>query len=176
MNNWHVITGAQGAGKSSTIEYLEDSLGCLIIPEAGRTVIDEARAAGISTESLRKDEYEFQMTVARKKEATEATLNPSTLTLLDRGMHDTVAYLDTLGLATPKWIDEYCKKQQYKNVFVLEPLESYVNDYARTEDADFAQRLHIKLLRVYRRYGMECILVPVDTVEKRASFIKKYLE
>lgn len=170
MNNWYVITGAQGSGKSTTLEALS-KLGYTTVPEAARTVIDEANIAGITTSELRKDELEFQETVIKRKEAIEASLPQSEIVFLDRGMHDTIAYLEAYNFPISQHTKELCKKSIYRKVFILEPLELYENDYARIEDAAFVQSLHKLLISAFEKYGMQPILVPRASVNERVKFI-----
>ena len=81
-NNWYVITGGPSAGKTTLLAELE-KLGYKTIPEAARTLIDEAVAEGIDVNALRVDEKRFQEDVARLKESIETTHDASTPTFFD---------------------------------------------------------------------------------------------
>lgn len=169
-NNWYVITGGPSTGKTTLLKEL-GKLGHKTIPEAARTVIDEAMEKGISVEELRSDEKRFQDDVARLKEKIEAAHDKSVLTFFDRGMQDTVAYMRHYGFNIDEWIAALMDKAKYQKVFLLEPLSTYQSDYARTEDQDFAKSLHKLLHDAYTEFGMEPIYVPAVSLNDRVKFI-----
>lgn len=146
------------------------------IPEAARQHIDTALAQGISVAELRADEKKFQDDIVRLKQTNEAALDASEVVFLDRGMHDTIAYNRANGDKTDDWIMAIVGNAHYAGVFLLAPLPHYQQDYARTEDADFAVRLHGLLRTAYQEAGMEPVDVPVMSVAERADFILQTIE
>ena len=68
--NWWVITGGPSTGKSTLIERLSRR-GYQVTQEAARQIIDEEMAKGRSLEQIRRDEWEFQERVSRRKEEVE---------------------------------------------------------------------------------------------------------
>lgn len=175
MNNWYVITGAQGSGKSTTIEALE-KLGYTTVPEAARVIIDEANAVGVSTSELRKNEQAFQEVVMKRKIATETNLSSDETVFLDRGMQDTLAYMRAYDFPVAAWIEDIFQESNYKKVFILEPLDNYEKDYARIEDIAFVQKLHHLLIDAFKQYGMQPISVPRGSVEDRVNFIMQAIK
>lgn len=169
-NNWIVITGGPSSGKTSLLAELQ-KLGHRTIAEAARTVIDQALEKGVLVEQLRSDEKGFQEDVARLKQKNETVHDKSQLTFFDRGMQDTVAYLRHYGFDIEDWVAALMDKARYKKVFLLEPLESYQSDYARTEDVHFAKSLHKLLNDVYTEFGMEPVSVPPISLDQRVKFI-----
>lgn len=169
-NNWYVITGGPSSGKSTLIEELA-KLGYKTHTEAARLVIDETLATGQTLAKLRADEQHFQRMVVDKKIEQEGQLDQVEVNILDRGMQDSLAYLQAYNWHPDAVEKSACQKAQYKKVFLLEQLPSFTTDYARTEDAAFAKKLSLLLNKVYKAAGMTPIKVPVMPVKDRLQFI-----
>jgi len=174
-NKWFVITGGPSTGKTTLIESFKND-GYNTIPEAARIVIDDALERGISPKELRADEKKFQEDVVRKKLDIESSLKTDEITFFDRGMHDTLAYMHYYNYEIADWILEIHKNAHYKKVFLLSPLDKYVQDYARTEGEDFKLRINDLLENVYTEAGMKPIIVPALNVLERKKFILDRLE
>ncbi|HVS58504.1 MAG TPA: ATP-binding protein [Candidatus Saccharimonadales bacterium] len=175
FNNWYVVTGGPSTGKTTLLAELE-KLGYKTVPEAARTHIDSALSRGISVAELRKDEKKFQEEVTKLKQAIERGLNPKEIVFLDRGMHDTLAYLHHYGFVVENWVEELMHEASYSAVFLLEPLAEYVEDYARTEDEKFTHALHRLLHEAYATFGMEPVYVPPMSVEDRVKFVLSHIK
>ena len=169
-NNWYVITGGPSTGKTSLLAELQKQ-GHKTLPEAARTLIDEALGKGIPVESLRADEKHFQEDVARLKEKVETTNDKAVLTFFDRGMQDTLAYMRHYGFDIADWVNELMRASHYKSVFLLDPLSTYQDDYARTEDRDFGKHLHKLLTEAYAEFGMKPVRVPAVNLRDRVAFV-----
>lgn len=175
VNNWFVITGGPSVGKTTLLAELE-KLGHATLPEGARVVIDEGIAAGKTIQDIRSDERQFQMDVLAHKIRTEHGQDKDTLLFFDRGMHDTLAYLRLFDFAITDEVTEAMKNAAYRQVFLLEPLDTYVTDYARTESREEALKLNELLARAYREYGMEPTLIPAVPPEERAQLILEHLK
>lgn len=169
-NKWFVVTGGPSSGKTSVLAELA-KYGYKTIPEAARSVIDEAIANGQSVEELRADEKNFQELVTQRKAEIEAVLDPNETIFFDRGMHDTLAYLEAYDFEIEAWVKELLRSSTYAQVFLLDPLPRYVDDYARTENADFTAKVHSLLLKAYEAYGMKPLSVKVASPSERAQCI-----
>lgn len=169
-NIWYVVTGGPSTGKTTLLSELAKH-GFTIVPEAARTLIDKAIQSGQTVESLRKDEQKFQEDVAQLKAEIEQNLDPNTPTFFDRGMQDTIAYLEQNNLSIKPWVYDYMQHSSYKKVFILEPLSTFQKDYARTETSQFTTEIHQKLIDAYSAYGMQPIIVPAMPVEQRVNFV-----
>ncbi len=169
-NNWYVITGGPSSGKTTLLAELE-RLGHMTVPEAARTYIDQEMAKGFSVEQIRKDEKKFQEEVARLKIEIESLHAKDILTFFDRGMHDSLAYMQHYAYEIEDWIETALKAARYRKVFLLDPLPVFEKDYARTEDEGFAEKITGLLHSAYDSAGMAPIKVPVLPVNERAEFI-----
>ena len=172
-NNWYVLTGGPGSGKTSLIEQLKQR-GHNTVQESARYQIEKQLKKGIPVEQIRKDERAFQLAVFEHKQMLHKALKPGTLTFFDRGYHDSLAYLEYHGLEIEKAILDICKNTSYKKVFVLDMLP-YRKDHARNEAHEVATGLHAALASVYKQYGHEVVIVPVLPVSQRADWIETHL-
>lgn len=173
-NKWFVITGGPSTGKTTLLSEL-GKLGYVTVPEAARAVIDQAIAKGISVEELRSDEKQFQEDVAFMKRDVEAELDPNTITFFDRGMQDTVAYYGSYGFAMDNGVEALMDHSKYQQVFLLEPLETYKEDYARVEDEAFRKKIGDLLEEAYTKYGMKPVRLPATTLADRVKLIQSYI-
>lgn len=174
-NSWYVITGGPSTGKTKLINELA-KLGHKIVPEAARTLIDEAVAKGLTVEEFRSDEKRFQYDVAKLKQDTENKLRKKDTIFFDRGMHDTIAYLKYYDFDIDSWIDSLVRKSRYQKVFILEPLERFKDDYARTESIDFSLKIRDMLIDAYKKHEMKPISVPDIGLNNRLQFILDSIE
>jgi predicted ATPase len=174
-NNWYVITGGPSTGKTTLLAEFE-KMGYHTIPEAARTVIDDALSRGIAVEDLRKDEKWFQEEVTRLKQKIEQSHDPATLTFFDRGMQDTIAFLRHYNFDIEKWVQNLADTSRYQKVFLLQALPTYEEDYARVEDEDFRENIHGLLYDAYADSGMKPIIVQSGSVKDRAEFILHHLK
>jgi predicted ATPase len=174
-NNWYVITGAPSTGKTTLLAEL-DKLGHQIVHETARVLIDQSIAIGLTATELRKDEKGFQENVARLKKKAEQTAGADVLTFFDRGMHDTLAYLRYYGFEVESWVEKLLQTSKYQKVFLLEPLGTFEHDYARTEDEDFAKKMHTLLHDAYAEFGMTPIFVKAAPIPDRIKFILDHVK
>ncbi|MBT8260664.1 MAG: ATP-binding protein [Flavobacteriaceae bacterium] len=167
-----VITGGPGTGKTSIInELLKRNHIC--IEEISRQVTLEAQKKGIDqlflTEPLL---FSDMLLKGRKDQFIEALNNRSSVTFLDRGIPDVVAYMDYLGTDYPNRFTDACKEHIYDHVFILTPWQDiYVSDNERYENFKQALEIHDHLVNTYTKYGYKLHDVPFGTVNKRTDFI-----
>jgi predicted ATPase len=174
QNKWFVITGGPSTGKTTLLAELA-ALGYRVVPEAARRVIDEALEKGTTVEQLRSDEKKFQETVAFMKRDVEATLDPETVTFFDRGMQDTVAYYGAYDFPMDNGVEELMDTSHYQQVFLLEPLGTFSEDYARVEDEAFRKKINALLDDAYTKYGMKPVRVPAASLADRVKLIQSYI-
>jgi predicted ATPase len=137
-------------------------------------VIDDGLARGLTIKQIRRDEKRFQDDVLARKIDIEAGLKPGQVTFLDRGMHDSLAYYTSLGWKPTLAMQKALQAARYQTVFLLEPLPTFEQDYARTEDAAFTHKITELLHDAYSQYGMTPIRVPVLSPNERAQFILQH--
>lgn len=174
MNNWYVITGGPSTGKTTLLSELK-TRGYTTVPEAARAVIDQALSAGSTIEQLRADEKKFQEIILDHKLKIENSHPAELLTFFDRGMHDTLAYLRLKSHNIEEHVIKAVRNSTYKLVFLLDPLDVYVADYARTETQGEACELNNLIYEAFAEYGMDPVRVPFLPPESRADFVLQHI-
>ena len=170
-NNWIVLTGAPSSGKTTLLRLLEQQ-GYRVVYELARTYIDQEMAKGLSLAEIRKDELAFQQKILQLKVDVEKTLPNDEYVFLERGIPDSIAYYEVCGVKREKLLNKHSAASSYHKVFLLE-LPEFIPDYARTENAELAQRLEQLLEQSYLSLGMPITRIPSMTIEDRLQFILK---
>lgn len=177
-NNWHVITGGPGTGKTVLINLLARQ-GYATIPEAARDIFDEGLAKGQTLQQIRGEEQAWQQKILTRILKNESTVDPKALTFFDRGAHDGLAFLKMKDLTPGNYwqpVLESKRKPYYKTVFLLEPLNNFERDYMRTEDAEITKRLNELTEEVYTEAGMRPIRIPFLPPKERLALILSHLD
>lgn len=177
QNNWYVITGGPGTGKTVLINMLAER-GYRTVPEAAREIFDEGLAKNQTLQQIRGDEQPWQHKILTRILKTESSIDPKALTFFDRGAHDGLAFLKLKGITPGAYWQPLLNSKQkpyYKTVFLTEPLGQFEDDYMRTENAEINKRLTELTEQVYIEAGMRPIRVPAMPPEDRLAFILKHL-
>lgn len=170
-SNWCVITGGPSSGKKTVLKLLKE-MGYPVVKEVARGVIDRANRRGISTEELRRNEVIFQLRLLPIKAELERRLPRQKRLIMNRGMPDSIAYLENCS-GDPKEALALCERDLYRKVFLLDQLSQFTPDYARTEDIRIALRIHWLLRRAYEQLGYEVIAVPEMSPIPQLSIAKR---
>jgi len=173
-DNFYILTGGPGVGKTSVLDELEKS-GYMVMPEMARAIIKEQMAIG--GEALpwkNKESYMRLMLEASAQSYREAIFKNSPLPVFfDRGILDAVCYARMVRLEVSDEIQKIAEKHQYNTkVFIFPPWQDiYETDNERKQDWEEAEATYKAMKKTYRDYGYEIIDVPKDTVENRKNFI-----
>jgi len=154
-----ILTGGPCSGKTSVIEYIEQ-LQFPIIPESARIIIEEQQKIGGSIVPWEKF-LEFELEVLHISLQAEEELREWGTIFLDRGIPDAVAYCILAGFDPPTPLKDAILKQDYKAVFVLDPIP-YKKDKERKESPEEAVKIHNGLLDIYSNLGFTPVNVPVN--------------
>lgn len=172
-NNWYVITGGPGSGKTTTVNLLE-SLGYKTTVEKARHYIDTKLKDGKTIEEIESNQRGFQQAVMSMQLKAEQHLNPAELVFMDRAIPDALAYYKFLNLKPDAFVEQAIKNASYKKVFILDCLPM-VNDYARHEDEKAQHRIHELIVEVYEALPFPIVYVPVLAAQERVNLILKNL-
>ena len=167
-----LLTGGPSTGKTTLLNYLQ-SLGYKCLVEISREVIKEAQQDGIEQLFL-KNPLLFSKLLcdARVKQFTEANTLDTNYVFYDRGIPDTVAYMDFIEQEYTQDYTAACKAHTYDQVFILPPWEDiHITDSERYESFKQAQDIHQELLKTYKKYNYTLIEVPLGKIKDRAQFI-----
>jgi predicted ATPase len=167
-----VIIGGPSTGKSSLINALS-AQGFTCFKEISRQVILDARKDGIDQLFLEKPLLFSELLLkGREQQFNNAKNSTDDFVFLDRGIPDTVAYMDYIGQDYPEVFRKSCQNNRYDYVFVLAPWKKiYIQDNERYETFEQAQEIHRALLNTYQNYDYQLKNVPFGTVEERVNHI-----
>ena len=170
-DNLFVVTGGPGAGKSTLLAALSES-GCRTWPEAGRAIIQLAARVGAPEPPTDPLSYAAMMHVWDARSHAEASRQPG-LHLFDRGIPDTIGYLELVGVTVPGYLAKSAAIHRYaRTVLACPPWRAiYENDTERRQDWAEAVATFDAVTAAYRRLGYELVTVPTGTVEERARFV-----
>lgn len=141
--------------------------------ESAQAFIDSENKKGRTTREIRADDRWFQEQVFRMKVELEDSIPPKQHTFFDRGLPDTTSYCraERTILKIPP---EVMSKRSYREIFLMERLP-FKKDYARTEDAAFAEKITELLFEDYSTLGYDVVRVPVVSIEARINFILRHI-
>lgn len=173
--NFFVITGGPGSGKSSLIEALgKRGYACSV--EAGRGVIqDQMAIAGPALPWEDRAQFAELMLVweMRSYRIAQKSVGP---VFFDRGIPDVLGYLRLSNLPIPAHMQQAVEIFRYhRRVFIAPPWqEIFQNDSERKQDFDEAARTYEAMIQSYAAHGYELVEIPRVSVEDRADFVLDY--
>jgi predicted ATPase len=171
----HLLIGAPGTGKSSTLNYISN-LGYCCFPEVARKITLSAKENGVEqlflTDPLAFSKALLKGRITQFKNADSAKED---LVFIDRGIPDISAYLDYSQQNYPPEFAEANTQYIYHKVFHF-PIwdDIYISDNERYESLVEAKRIDIYLQNTYKSLGYELIHVPKSTIQERAAFILQH--
>jgi len=172
-----LLIGGPSTGKTTVLNYLQ-SLAYPCFEEISREVIKKAQNDGVEQLFLERPLFFSELLKnARVKQYEEAADFDQDFVFYDRGIPDTVAYMDYIGQEYPEEFVAACRKYRYDQVFVLAQCkEIHTIDNERYESFEQAQEIHKELLSTYNKYDYIPIEIPMDKVADRAQFIINKLQ
>lgn len=165
-----VISGCSGGGKSSLIDALED-LGHQIVKEPGRRIVAEELAIGGSALPW-DDPVAFARRAIRLSLADrDCSRQRSGWVFFDRGLIDAASAL--VDLTGRQVLKRLAQRHRYnKNVFLTPPWpEIYLKDNERRHDLADGVVEYKRLCEVYPSLGYKLHILPKVSVADRANFV-----
>lgn len=176
--NFYVITGGPGVGKSTLIKAL-DHYGFQIVKEDARTIIKNQIESGKEGVPWKNKEVYAKLMIEASIKSYEQVNNAENTKLIffDRGILDAICYMKMEHIPIPKEITQLAKQYSYnKNVFLLPPWkEIYETDKERKQDWNEAELTFGQIKSTYIEFGYDLIEVPKITTEERLKFILKHI-
>ncbi|WP_121666561.1 AAA family ATPase [Mesonia aquimarina] len=179
-NNFYVITGGPGVGKTTLFEELK-SRNHVIIPEIARELIKEQQES--NGEALPWKNKELYKEIMFKRslhsfEQTEKKLNGEKPIFFDRGFLDTICYAKLIQSEIDEEMEHFAENWRYnKNIFMLPPWqEIYQIDNERKQDWKEAVLTFEKMCGTYKKYGYNIVEIPKISVSERADFVLEIIE
>jgi len=174
-NNYFILTGAMGAGKTTVINKIKEKY-YLCVDEPARVILKEQRKTGGAGVPENNAELFNGLMLSRMISQYKNYFETEEIIIFDRGIPDIIAYSELLN--TKKDLSEKAaEKFRYnKHVFMFNGCEKiYTTDDERKADFFTANNFGIMLRKIYTDLKYTIIDVPFSSVEERANFILSYI-
>lgn len=177
MQNFYILTGGPGAGKTSLLNRLQQ-LGFACSEEAGRHIIqDQVSIGGKALPWEDRALFAEAMLIwemrnyAWAKDLTHDVQAPAVL--FDRGIPDILGYLTLCGLPVPDHLQRAAKQFRYhQRVFILPYWdEIFSQDCERKQTPLEAAQTYHAMVTTYSALGYQLIEVPKLSIAQRTDFI-----
>ncbi|MDE1993548.1 MAG: AAA family ATPase [Rhizobiaceae bacterium] len=170
MDNFVVISGCSGGGKSTLLEELSRR-GHRVVEEPGRRIVsDELERGGSALPWIDAGAFArraIEMSIADRAAAASA---PG-LVFFDRGLIDAASALDHMT-GEPVLAALGNSHRYHKRVFLTPPWpEIYVSDNERRHDFPAAVAEYDRLCTVYPSLGYEIHILPRVSTSERADIV-----
>ena len=178
-NNFFVITGGPGVGKTSLLQELKKRKFQVIFEIAREIIKEQKRINGDALPWKNKELYKnimFDRSI-KSFEQIDKKVNNSTLFFFDRGFLDTICYASLIESEISTQMKSYAENWRYnQNVFILPPWqEIYKTDNERKQDWNEAVSTYNKMVETYQAYGYNLVEIPKTPVIERANFILDFI-
>ena len=176
MNNFFVLTGGPGAGKTTVLLELEKR-GFRYVPEVARQIIQEQVRSGGNALPWGDRALYTRLMLEKSIESYRGQTSVQPL-FFDRGIPDTLGYARLIGLADEEIIRQTCSQYRYAPRVFLAPYweEIYERDTERKQDSTEAKKTCEVIARVYEECGYEILELPKSAAKSRADFILQHLQ
>lgn len=175
MDNFVIISGCSGGGKSTLLAQLKRR-GHAVIEEPGRRVVQQqVRDQGQALPWLDLVGFLRRVMDMALADYRSAVQNTTQWVFFDRGVIDAAAALERLtGEPVLAAVAESCR--YHRQVFLTPPWpEIYVQDAERRHDMQAAKEEFEQLQGVYPALGYQVSLLPRTAVDERADFLLERL-
>ena len=170
-NNYFILTGPPGAGKSSILNLLKEK-GVLVIEEPARQIIAEQRL--IEGKGLYdKNKHLFlELMLSRAIYTYKQMLESTNIVVFDRGIPDLIGYAQLFGI-DHSIIANAAQYFRYNTKVLFAPFwsEIYVNDDERKMTAKEANEFGSIIKQGFLELSYQTIDIPLDSISSRVDFI-----
>ncbi len=170
-DNYFILTGAMGAGKSTVLSKLKEK-NYICIEEPARVILKEQRAIGGEGLPEINPALFNELMLSRMISQYKENFHKDEITIFDRGITDLIAYAQLFEIDLKIFTAASNEYKYNKNVFMFNGREEiYATDEERKVDFKIANDFGISLKRIYEALGYSIIDVLFVTMEERVSFI-----
>ena len=168
QTNWHVIAGAQCAGKTTLVDRLAGR-GFRTLPEGARLFLEQEMEKGRSAKELRASMAILQRGIVETQVSLERELRDDDVVFLDRGVPECMAWWRAYGLDPNQVLGE-CFHHRYATVFYLDRLPPRGDELRPADDA-LAAFVDEWTRRDYLSLNYELVPVPVLPIDERVDYV-----
>jgi predicted ATPase len=170
MDNFIVLTGGPGGGKTTIIEVLRD-LGYVVVEETGRSIIRDRLNRGLPPrpEPAEFARLLFETDLGHYRRLAHST----TLTFFDRSFLDSACLIARVDMDYYGQICETLENCRFnRRVFITPPWKAiYRNDGERDQTFEEAIASYETLYAWYQNMGYEPVVLPFCSIEDRVEYI-----
>lgn len=146
---WIVITGAPSSGKTTLLQALQ-ARGYRVVSESAREVLAECR--------LDESGAEVQRMIEQRQMTKETALPVNQRIILDRGLPDSLAYRQLVGLEVGE-LRALIQPERYAVIFLC-GFGEHIADGIRKDDVERARRIESLIRDVYKELGCRVVELP----------------
>ena len=174
MENFVIISGCSGGGKSTLLAEL-DRRGHTVVEEPGRRIVQqELQSAGTALPWADAEAF-IRGALAMALADRAALTTHAGWVFFDRGLIDAAAGVERLT-GEPALAPLRDAHRYHHRVFLTPPWpEIYVTDPERRHGLAEAEAEYADLLQVYPALGYELFILPKGSVAARADFVERVL-
>jgi predicted ATPase len=171
MDNYFVLTGAPGSGKTTVLGAL-GRFGLTVVEEPARQILAEQRSIGGAGVPDRDPALFTQLLLSRALCGYLRHGDGGRPLLFDRGLPDVIGYARLFGTPTDAAAAAARRYRYNPCVFVAPALpELYRRDHERTMSFEAAQAFGESIRGAYEELGYDIVELPRGTPEERACFL-----
>lgn len=169
MDNFILISGCSGGGKSTLLRALAD-MGHATVEEPGRRVVEAEHACGGTALPWTDMKTFLRRTLDLAIADHEAAGAQDGLVFFDRGVVDALVALEHLSGEVP---DRLADRYRYAGTVYLAPPwpEIFTTDMARRHGMDEAKAEYDRLWCAFPAFGYRAALLPKTSVADRAAYL-----
>jgi predicted ATPase len=170
-NNFYVLSGGMGAGKSAVISRLRD---CAIpcVPEPAREILAEQRRIHATGVPEKNADLFSMLMLSRSIHNFAEYSSVEGPVVFDRGIPDMAAYARLFGLDETPYANAAKEFRYHPTVFYFRAWkEIYANDDERKVSFEEAEAFGFLVRSIYEGLGYRTLEVPRTSVEERVRFI-----
>lgn len=175
-NNFFILTGGPGSGKTSVLEALKNC-GYVVVPEVARSIIKEQQSfGGEATHAGNRIAFCNLMLNQSVTDYKNHLIVPQTV-FFDRGIPDLYGYAKRFCNGITEEIEQATKLYRYNpTVFLFPPWpEIYNEDTERKQDFNEAMDTYQVVKEAYKVCGYQIIEIPKTTINERVEYILQRL-